>query len=526
MLRKEYDVFIAYHGSYDTKGSIKIAEKLYNCLIELGYSVFFFPQMQGDAYKANIIDVMKSKTFILVCNENIHRTEDGRLNRAEHYELSTEIDAFYALTQTNEDVSVQDSKILMCGSSNLGQEELIHELFANRPHFHIGKKQVKFDKICEWLRERIPRTKELEDLICQCSGKFFERTYFENNYDSVDRLLMKIDNEHIVKKISMCCYTAGAVLNTGSVIWEKVKSAEKFENAIEVLLREEPTFCLELTITNPNSKAAFEAISNNKIGNKNKHTFYDTYKKVYNCMHNENNTNLINIFSERWEDGFFCKVTDVSLPYAIMHVEYKTGFESLNHIKIDLYSPYLKRNSNTSRLTMLLSQRFNRESYDFFVQQINSINNNARDFRETDIQKEGIYIHKSIDIENALHQNYRQYLTGNILFGRSNLKNNISYLETGISYYREFVVDKPHYHETTAEHYIILEGEQKIIDLEQKSQYIAEKGDFVFLPPWTKHITKNKPGTKIFFAKAPDKVDKQLLKIDLDEWESSYENDF
>ena len=77
---------------------------------------------------------MKSKAFILVCNENIKTLENGRIDPSYHYELSTEIDAFYALTQLDGGVNVSDSKVLVCGDYNQkrlkGQETLLHELFA------------------------------------------------------------------------------------------------------------------------------------------------------------------------------------------------------------------------------------------------------------------------------------------------------------------------------------------------------------------------------------------------------------
>lgn len=41
-LKKEYDVFIAYHGSYEQGGSAGFAENLYNYLSQHGRKCFFF----------------------------------------------------------------------------------------------------------------------------------------------------------------------------------------------------------------------------------------------------------------------------------------------------------------------------------------------------------------------------------------------------------------------------------------------------------------------------------------------------
>ena len=165
MIAKLYDVFIAYHGSYDTKGSVKIAAELYSYLTERSLKVFFFPMSGRDRYKANIIDVMQSKTFILVCNENIKVSTNGKIDPAEHYELSTEIDAFYALTQHGEDVSVSDSKILMCGNYVKGQESFLHELFANRTHRYLNDqaREDSYESLYEWIVGRLNKYKQVDN---------------------------------------------------------------------------------------------------------------------------------------------------------------------------------------------------------------------------------------------------------------------------------------------------------------------------------------------------------------------------
>ena len=157
MLTKLYDVFIAYHGSYDSNGSVNIASELYDYFTKRNLKVFFFPKSRRDIYKANIIEVMKSKTFILVCNQNIKTLENGKINPSFHYELSTEIDAFYALTQTGEDVSVSESKILVCGDYNKGQESQLHELFANRTHNFINNenREESYEELYEWVMQRL-----------------------------------------------------------------------------------------------------------------------------------------------------------------------------------------------------------------------------------------------------------------------------------------------------------------------------------------------------------------------------------
>lgn len=160
MLQKTYNLFIAYHGSYDSSGSYPIASQLYDYLTSRGLSVFFFPASGRDLYKANIIDAMKSRTFILVCNENIHTLPNGRIDPSFHYELSTEIDAFYALTQLGDGTSVSDSKVLVCGDYTgkrmQGDETRLHELFANRTHTFLNNQNPEetFEILFQWVSKR------------------------------------------------------------------------------------------------------------------------------------------------------------------------------------------------------------------------------------------------------------------------------------------------------------------------------------------------------------------------------------
>lgn len=529
---RNYDIFIAYHGTYDSNGSCSKAEQLCDFLESKGYSVFFFPRYPGDAYKANYLAVMQSKTFLLVCNDHIARDEDGKINKVEHYDLSYEIDAFYALTQTQHDVSVQDAKVLMYGNDPLGAEAELHELFANRPHFRAVKEKDDdiFHEVYDWLKNRLPAMYLIDNFNRRHTGIWYSREYFEHHIDDMNRFLSVDENgNYIVKKITMCCYTAGSILNPGAVTNVSRRTARRLSDAINLLLNEDIHFNLELIITDPNSKAAGEAITHQKIGNINKHTFYDSLQKLHKCFDSDAENG---IFRERWKQGFICKVTDLSLPYSILKVEYKEGYTHLNHIKIDLYSPLLDVNAH--RRTMIIADKYQHNEFEFFSNQLRAISDHSNDYNPNiAIQEENVHIFTKEQISESLKQQYRQYFTGSRLFERGNIRNKFSYLETGMSHYKQFSVDTPHYHETTAEHYIILQGEQKILDLGSGKQYIARKGDFVFIPPWTKHFTKNKAGTKIFFAKAPDGKDKVEIyelpeknHVDYDEWEKSYEVDF
>ena len=84
-LKKEYDVFIAYHGSYEADGSARTADRIYSYLTGKGIKCFYFPRSAKDAYKANIIEVMKSRLFLFVCNSGVHTDDSKRLDPKRHY---------------------------------------------------------------------------------------------------------------------------------------------------------------------------------------------------------------------------------------------------------------------------------------------------------------------------------------------------------------------------------------------------------------------------------------------------------
>ena len=153
-LDKIYDVFIAYHGGYAKDGSKNYASQIYDYLTnEHHLKCFFFPNEGKDVYKANIIAAMRSRVFLLVCTKALHRLEDGKLDPKNHYELRTEIDAFYAMTQMSE-ASVMDAKVIVCGDFYKGDEEKLHELFANRTHFFYDK-ELDLQQIYGWVNDRL-----------------------------------------------------------------------------------------------------------------------------------------------------------------------------------------------------------------------------------------------------------------------------------------------------------------------------------------------------------------------------------
>lgn len=161
MITKDFDVFIAYHGSYDKNGSREICDRLYDFLKRNGIKPFYFPYSGKDIYKANIIEVIRSKTFLLVCNENIHVNESGTISVTEHYELSTEIDAFYAMTQAGNDVRVQDARVFVCGDYSEKERKVRKLIYTNYLLFcDSDNEENSFAEIADWIKSRLVLRKD------------------------------------------------------------------------------------------------------------------------------------------------------------------------------------------------------------------------------------------------------------------------------------------------------------------------------------------------------------------------------
>ena len=198
MFKKEYDVFLAYHGSYEG-GTREICGKLYNYLQSRGLTPFYFPEANSDNYTANIAKVVRSKTFLLVCNELIHTNKNGQLDKNKHYSLATEIDSFYSLLKEEGDTSFEDAKVLVCGdyynARKKGDEEHLHPLFGNRTHLYYdeNEEQSSFENVYAWITKQLRGKKEYNPTWRTYSSAEIERIFFErslmSSYIDLPRLI-------------------------------------------------------------------------------------------------------------------------------------------------------------------------------------------------------------------------------------------------------------------------------------------------------------------------------------------------
>lgn len=133
------------------------------------------------------------------------------------------------------------------------------------------------------------------------------------------------------------------------------------------------------------------------------------------------------------------------------------------------------------------------------------------------------------EIDKSMETEKRQYLTGDL-----KLPQVLDYIkddnvEIGISRYKEYGVEEPHYHNEVSEYHIILEGKTKYVDVSENIEYSFQKGDFYIIRPNTIYIQKSLEGTQLMFIKVPGKNDKvkvesnDKIKTWFEHWDNKWE---
>jgi len=133
---------------------------------------------------------------------------------------------------------------------------------------------------------------------------------------------------------------------------------------------------------------------------------------------------------------------------------------------------------------------------------------------------------KGTDVASALDSVNRQYLVGDLT--QPQLLENIcdSNVEMGITSYREYACEAPHYHTETTTYEYIVDGYTKYYDVTNHHEYYFSKGDVVVIRPETVYAQKSLPGTVIVFFKHPSGNDKISVEtsLELESWLADWNN--
>lgn len=129
-------------------------------------------------------------------------------------------------------------------------------------------------------------------------------------------------------------------------------------------------------------------------------------------------------------------------------------------------------------------------------------------------EKNEIFVLRQIEIAEATAHDYRQYFCGSLQ--RPKKLNFLSTpgLEIGMSGYKDFQSDIPHYHKETENMVYVLEGEYHLEIISTDETIKLSSGDFISVPANTPYASKATAGTKTLFIKQLYGSNKVLVDVD------------
>lgn len=112
------------------------------------------------------------------------------------------------------------------------------------------------------------------------------------------------------------------------------------------------------------------------------------------------------------------------------------------------------------------------------------------------------------EIQSSLDGNTRQYLVGNLKLPQALKHIDDQNIEIGITDYKEYAMEQPHWHKVAYEYQYMLSGHTKYLDVNSGEEFEFVAGDFFKIEPNTTYAQKSVAGTKILFIKTPPGNDK------------------
>ena len=137
---------------------------------------------------------------------------------------------------------------------------------------------------------------------------------------------------------------------------------------------------------------------------------------------------------------------------------------------------------------------------------------------------------RNSDISRAFEKEKRVYLVGNLKKPNGVKELTHDDYEIGMSEYKDFTFEKPHYHAKSREYNYLLEGSIKLVLLNEKKEYTFTKGDLFVIEVNEPYICKAKAGTRTIFSKVPGGNDKTLVEHLIDQplldWGQSFDSPY
>ena len=177
-----------------------------------------------------------------------------------------------------------------------------------------------------------------------------------------------------VKNIRLCAYTANLIFDPGSTASDSrafSHTQKVLSKTFQSILSDREFEGLEVILQAPYSKGSADALAYGKIANSKlinrpaEFAFLNSYFNLKQLV----KSGVYGVAN--WEGTFSLYLCTMPLPYSIMEVVYKDGFEQYDHIKVDLYSIGLE--SSVERRSFYLFRDYDQENYNFFKDQYTKI---------------------------------------------------------------------------------------------------------------------------------------------------------
>lgn len=431
---------------------------------------------------------------------------------AEEFDAAIFIYAEDDLSQSNDKINylVRDNVLLEAGifSGKMGHERVGIYIVGNP---HIPSDQSGLTLLKETEHDELK--KELSRWLNNVDSIILEKNTHNvcmSSRDEMDYNPPLEERWRYAKEITIVNYACTAFLASDTIVSHRFAN-KSWRDIYHEKIKEGCKF--KFILTEPNTYADFDAS-------------YSKMKTICNA-----NVSISNLILESFEtlkkdieetkliypNSIDFRTSTVALPYGAIMVINDDEHMYLNHIKVDLYSPYL--NDDHDRRSFILYEKINKSNFDFFSKNITQF------WNQSDVNPKVILTPQKIEnkeIENFLTvPGFRQYFVGDLKRTQPIRHIYDKKIEVGRSFYGEFTADIPHCHTYATEFLYIIKGEYKIGFLKNnhiKTEHL-QAGDFFAIPKQTYYASKACADTEVLFIKAPGLNDKQEYRdVDFDTW--------
>lgn len=152
LTEKTFDIFIAYHGTDNPKGSLAKAKEIYDLLTSWGIECFFNPiTNRGGRFGDTPTFARHSKLFLLVANS--HLKMNGR-NEIISPGLFNEIDAFRGAI-FNDPARKGNARVYCYDGLTAEQADGLDVIFSMSEHFEECPEINARDKLLQWIKSSL-----------------------------------------------------------------------------------------------------------------------------------------------------------------------------------------------------------------------------------------------------------------------------------------------------------------------------------------------------------------------------------